>query len=214
MKKKIKLYNKDNIQLASMCLENGELIVVPTDTVYGIIANSRNSKAVNNIFKVKKRPKSMPLIIFIDTLISACKIAYFSKIERDAANYFWPGSLTLIVKKKKNNLFYGDKRSQKIGIRIPNHPVVLNILKKISFPLARTSANIHSENNVNDLKKLNILHEEEITFGIQSKHRLSFEESTIIEISNQSVKVLREGFIKKIEIEKFLKKFNHNRRIL
>ena len=155
----------------------------------------------------------MPLIIFIDTLISACKIAYFSKIERDAANYFWPGSLTLIVKKKKNNLFYGDKRSQKIGIRIPNHPVVLNILKKISFPLASTSANIHSENNVNDLKKLNILHEEEITFGIQSKHRLSFEESTIIEISNQSVKVLREGFIKKIEIEKFLKKFNHNRRI-
>ena len=214
MKIKIKIYSNNNIQLACMCLENGELIVVPTDTIYGIIANSKNYKAVNNIFKVKKRPKSMPLIIFIDSLRSACKIAYFSKIERDAANYFWPGSLTLIVKKKKNNLFYGDKRSQKIGIRIPNHPVVLSILKKVPFPLASTSANIHSENNVNNLKRLNILNEKEITFGIESKHRLSFEESTIIEISHQSVKILREGFIKKIEIEKFLKKLNYNRKII
>lgn len=214
MKTKIKKYNSNNIQLASMSLENGELIVIPTDTVYGLIADSRNSKAVNNIFEVKKRPKTMPLILFINSLKAALKIAYFSKIEKDAANFFWPGSLTLIVKKKKNNLFYGDKRTQKIGLRIPNHPVVLDILEKISFFLASTSANIHGENNIDDLKKLKILKNKKIAFGIQSKHRLSFEESTIIEISNQSVKILRQGFIKKKEIEKFLKKFNYNRKII
>ena len=214
MKTKIKKYNSNNIQLASMSLENGELIVIPTDTVYGIIADSRNSKAVNNIFEVKKRPKTMPLILFINTLKAALKIAYFSKIEKDAANFFWPGSLTLIVKKKKNNLFYGDKRTQKIGLRIPNHPVVLDILKKISFFLASTSANIHGEGNVDDLKKLKILKNKNIAFGIQSKHRLSFEESTIIEISNQSVKILRQGFITKKEIEKFLRKFNYNRKVI
>ena len=65
MKKKIKKYNNDNIQLASMSLENGELIVIPTDTVYGIIADSRNSNAVNNIFEVKKRPKTMLSLIHI-----------------------------------------------------------------------------------------------------------------------------------------------------
>ena len=79
MKTKIKKYNKDNIQLASRSLANGELIVVPTDTVYGIITDSRNSRAVNNIFEVKKRPKSMPLILFIKSLKLALKIAYFSK---------------------------------------------------------------------------------------------------------------------------------------
>ena len=206
MKSKIKKYTKDIIQSACRCLENGESIIIPTDTVYGIAANATNEVAVNNIFKIKKRPRSMPLIIFVRSISEAEKIAEFSILDRFLAYQFWPGPVTLILKKKKYKIYNGDKRLSKIGIRIPRNEVVSEILKKIKKPLATTSANLHKEKNIKEISKLNILLDDKIPLGIYSKEKMSFEESTLIQTSSKKVEILRKGQIKINEIKKLLKK--------
>lgn len=206
MKSKIKKYTKDIIQSACRSLDNGESIIIPTDTVYGIAANATNEAAVNNIFKIKKRPRSMPLIIFVRSISEAEKIAEFSILDRFLAYQFWPGPVTLILKKKKYKIYNGDKRLSKIGIRIPRNEVVSEILKKIKKPLATTSANLHKEKNIKEISKLNILLDDKIPLGIYSKEKMSFEESTLIQTSSKKVEILRKGQIKINEIKKLLKK--------
>ena len=211
MKSKIKKYTEDSIQLACRSLENGESIIIPTDTVYGIAANATNEAAVNKIYKIKKRPRSMPLIIFVSSISDAEKIAEFSTIDKFLAQQFWPGPVTLILKKKKYKIYNGDKRLSKIGIRVPKNKVVLEILKKIKKPLATTSANLHKEKNITEIEKLNILLDKKVSLGIYSKEKMSFTESTLIQTSSKKVRILRKGQIKINEIKKILKKnsFTH-----
>ena len=211
MKSKIKKYTEDCIQLACRRLENGESIIIPTDTVYGIAANATNEAAVNKIYKIKKRPRSMPLIIFVSSISDAEKIAEFSTIDKFLAQQFWPGPVTLILKKKKYKIYNGDKRLSKIGIRVPKNKVVLEILKKIKKPLATTSANLHKEKNITEIEKLNILLDKKVSLGIYSKEKMSFTESTLIQTSSKKVRILRKGQIKINEIKKILKKnsFTH-----
>ena len=206
MKSKIKKYTEDSIQLACRSLENGESIIIPTDTVYGIAANATNEAAVNKIYKIKKRPRSMPLIIFVSSISDAEKIAEFSTIDKFLAQQFWPGPVTLILKKKKYKIYNGDKRLSKIGIRVPKNKVVLEILKKIKKPLATTSANLHKEKNITEIEKLNILLDKKVSLGIYSKEKMSFTESTLIQTSSKKVRILRKGQIKINEIKKILKK--------
>ena len=99
---KIIKYSKNSIRLLKQSLENGNIIAVPTYTVYGLIADAYNEKAVNKIFRTKLRPKKLPLIIFVSSIKEAKKIGHFSKYDELLANAFWPGDLTLIVKKKSN----------------------------------------------------------------------------------------------------------------
>ena len=78
---KIIKYSKNSIRLLKQSLENGNIIAVPTDTVYGLIADAYNEKAVNKIFKTKLRPKKLPLIIFVSSIEEAKKIGHFSKYD-------------------------------------------------------------------------------------------------------------------------------------
>ena len=104
MLNKIKKSSNDTIQLASRSLQNGEVIVMPTDTVYGLAALAEDESAVKKIFKIKNRPKTMPLIIFVRSLEEAKKIAEFNELDIILAKNFWPGPLTLILNKKKSIL--------------------------------------------------------------------------------------------------------------
>ena len=117
--KKVYKANINSIKLAARSLLNGKTIIIPTDTVYGIAADATNEKGVENIFKIKKRPRTYPLILFVKSIKEAKKYAYFNDIEEFLANHYWPGPLTLILRKKNRKIYNGDKRLSKIGIRIP-----------------------------------------------------------------------------------------------
>ena len=213
MKSKIKKYSKNSIQLASRSLLNGSTIILPTDTVYGIVALAGNKKAVEKIFKIKKRPKSMPLIIFVKSIKDAAKIAKLSPLDISLANELWPGPLTLILKKKKSAIYNGDKRLSKIGIRIPKNKAVLDLLNRIKKPLATTSANLHKENNPRKIDHLSILENKNINIAISTNEKMSFKESTLLETSKKEVKIIRAGQINKKIIRKVIRSHGYSHKI-
>ena len=213
MKSKIQKYSKNSIQLASISLLNGFTIILPTDTVYGIAAIAEKKKAVEKIFKIKKRPKSLPLIIFVKSIADAKKIAEFSSLDIDLAKKFWPGPLTLILKKKKMKIYNGDKRLSRIGIRIPKNNVTLNLLNRVKKPLATTSANLHQEKNARKIDNLKILKNKNVNIAITSNEKMSFQESTLLETSEKEVKIIRAGQINKKTIRKVIKSHGYSHKI-
>ena len=213
MLNKIKKSSIDTIQLASRSLQNGDVIVMPTDTVYGLAAQAENESAVQKIFKIKNRPKTMPLIIFVRSLEEAKKIAKFNELDIILAKNFWPGPLTLILDKKQKKIYNGDKRLSKIGIRIPKNKATLSLLNYVKKPLATTSANLHKEKNERNIERLKVLSNKYIKNAIFSKERMTFKESTLIATSSNEVKILRLGQINKSQLRKVIKSHGYSHQI-
>ncbi len=120
----------------------GELVAIPTETVYGLAGNALNISSVTKIFEVKGRPQFDPLIIHVPDFDSVK--AYVTTIPEKAkllAKKFWPGPLTLLLEKKSvvNDLVTSGLNT--VGIRCPDHPITHDLLKSIQFPLAAPSAN-------------------------------------------------------------------------
>jgi L-threonylcarbamoyladenylate synthase len=132
-----------NISLAKNYLNQGHVIGFPTETVYGLAGNAFLPSVISKIFSIKKRPKNNPLIIHTHSLASASELVDdFPEIALELAKNFWPGPLTLVLKKK--DIISDEITSGKntVAIRIPQHPIALELLRNLDFPLAAPSANI------------------------------------------------------------------------
>ncbi len=131
-----------DINKAKKILENNELVAIPTETVYGLAGNIYNESAIRKIFETKKRPFFNPLIVHIHDKKQLQEIAI--EIPEKAqllANTFWPGSLTLVLKKKNNIPDIITAGKDTVAVRVPNHKLTLDLLKSLQFPLAAPSAN-------------------------------------------------------------------------
>ncbi len=131
-----------DIATAKNLLQKGELVAIPTETVYGLAGNALDASAVAKIFEVKKRPSFDPLIVHIPDYSQLSK--YASQIPPQAerlAKEFWPGPLTLLLKKRSIVPDLVTSGLDTVGIRCPNHPLTQSLLKSIDFPLAAPSAN-------------------------------------------------------------------------
>ncbi|TBN03901.1 threonylcarbamoyl-AMP synthase [Hyunsoonleella flava] len=135
------IISKD-ISKAVALLSSEELVAIPTETVYGLAGNIYSEKAIKSIFETKQRPFFNPLIVhipsvgYLDTIVSQ-----IPEKARQLANAFWPGPLTLVLPKKDTipDLITAGKDS--VAVRVPSHPVTLELLKQLKFPLAAPSAN-------------------------------------------------------------------------
>tara|TARA_R110002012_G_scaffold283090_1_gene473055 strand:+ start:3426 stop:4382 length:957 start_codon:yes stop_codon:yes gene_type:complete len=131
-----------NISKAVDILNNEDVVAIPTETVYGLAGNIYSEKAIRKIFDVKQRPLFNPLIVHLHTIKQLEEIvSHVPPKAQMLANAFWPGSLTLVLKKKANIPDVITAGKDTVAVRIPNHPVTLELLKKLSFPLAAPSAN-------------------------------------------------------------------------
>ncbi|MFT6865447.1 MAG: L-threonylcarbamoyladenylate synthase [Cyclobacteriaceae bacterium] len=131
-----------DITLAKHFLENGSLVGIPTETVYGLAANALDEKAALDIFKVKNRPSFDPLILHTYALPEISK--YVDHIPEKAyrlAQAFWPGPLTILLKKNKLVPDIVTSGLETVAVRIPNHELTLALLRSLDFPLAAPSAN-------------------------------------------------------------------------
>lgn len=131
-----------NILNAKTLLEQGRLVAIPTETVYGLAANALDSKAVTKIFSAKKRPHFDPLIVHVSGADEVER--YAQNIPQQAKSLiqkFWPGPLTLLLDKKEIVPDLVTSGLDRVGLRCPNHPLTLQLLKSLSFPLAAPSAN-------------------------------------------------------------------------
>ena len=123
-------------------LEIGEVIGIPTETVYGLAGDALNENAILKIFEVKNRPKFDPLIVHVASLEQAKNfVKEFPANAMQLAKQFWPGPLTLLLDKKPNIPDLLTAGSQRVAIRIPNHPLTRQMLNQLDFPVAAPSAN-------------------------------------------------------------------------
>jgi len=127
---------------AKFLLEQGELVAIPTETVYGLAGNALNLTAVTKIFSAKDRPRFDPLIVHVSSLTDVQK--YVKAIPSQAEqliNKFWPGALTLLLPKQDIIPDLVTAGLDRVGIRCPNHSLTKSLLSQLSFPLAAPSAN-------------------------------------------------------------------------
>jgi len=131
-----------NITSAKNLLQSGKIVAIPTETVYGLAGNALDVTAVAKIFSIKKRPNFDPLIVHTYSVEALSEIV--TEIPEQAlqlATAFWPGPLTLLLHKKNNIPDLVTSGLDRVAVRIPNHPLTLELLKYLDFPLAAPSAN-------------------------------------------------------------------------
>jgi L-threonylcarbamoyladenylate synthase len=183
-----------DVSKAIKALKNGEIIVYPTDTLYGLGADIYNDDAVCRIFKIKKRPTNMPLSIAVSDYNELDKIAFTNEKIKNICNIFLPGKLTLILKKKDSVSDIVTAGFDKVGIRIPDNQITLELLSNFG-PITATSANIHGQKTLGIISEINMQFEEKDVAEYLDIGRLYGLPSTIIDMTGKEIKVIREGEI-------------------
>lgn len=130
-----------NLALLARALQRGELVAVPTETVYGLAANALDALACRRIFRAKGRPASDPLIVHIHVPGDLARIAVPNDAARKLARKFWPGPLTLVLPKKSVVPGVVSAGRPSVAVRMPRHPLLRRLLKLSGLPLAAPSAN-------------------------------------------------------------------------
>ena len=195
---KVKCDNEGIIK-ATYIITEGGIAVFPTDTVYGIGCNPFNRKAVEKVYAIKSRHKSKPFPILTFSLELAEKIAEFDTYSRQLAKKFWPGPLTILVKLRDKDLQQSLGLTDKIGLRVPNHSCTLELLKRCQF-LVGTSANKSGKDSFVDPNRCMESIDGFDVFVDGGKIN-SDSESTIIEIINNKIKVIRRGVLTEKELK-------------
>ncbi|MBI2577887.1 MAG: threonylcarbamoyl-AMP synthase [Candidatus Wildermuthbacteria bacterium] len=134
-------------------LGKGKVVAAPTDTVYGLLADATNAKSVNKIFKIKQREIGKPLYVFVADIAMARKFATIEESKEEFLKSVWPGKVTVIFK-SKSKLPKELGTEQTVGFRIPNHDIILRILRQFGGPITGTSANISGTPSVLDSKEV------------------------------------------------------------
>ncbi len=130
-----------NLAFLARCLHDGELVAVPTETVYGLAANALDIRACQNIFTAKGRPTTDPLIVHVHELAQVSDIAVLNQTARRLAEHFWPGPLTLVLPKLSAVPAIVTAGLPSLAVRMPSHPLLRQLLKLAGIPLAAPSAN-------------------------------------------------------------------------
>lgn len=130
-----------NLRLLAAALRRGELVAIPTETVYGLAANALDARACRKIFTAKRRPADDPLIVHVSDLRAAEQLAVFNDAARALAKSFWPGPLTLVLPKQAVVPGIVTSGQDTVALRSPAHPLARRLLKLAGIPLAAPSAN-------------------------------------------------------------------------
>ena len=196
-------FNKKVLKKTILSLNKGNIIGIPTETVYGLAGNAYSERAVKKIFKLKKRPKKNPLIIHYLNIKNVGRDAILNKNFLRLYKHFCPGPITFVLNLHKNSKIskIATNKRNSLAIRFPKHPVTRALLKKLKFHLAAPSANLSSK--VSAVRSIDVKEDfgnkiKYILEGGKSKIGL---ESTIIDLRKEP-KILRVGGLEISNIEK------------
>ncbi|MBL1419194.1 MAG: threonylcarbamoyl-AMP synthase [Alphaproteobacteria bacterium] len=199
--------NQQNLKEAGKAIRRGELVVFPTETVYGLGADATSDKAVAAIYKAKGRPSHNPLIVHITSLEQAQKYGKFDDRAKKLAAKFWPGPMSLIVKRTENCSLSEivSAGGDTVALRMPAHPISRQLLEAANVPVAAPSANLsggisptlpeHVKQGLGD-KIFMLIDGGACLVGVES--------SVISVLPNESVKILRPGSIDANDVAQLL----------
>ena len=194
MKETDTLLQENNLESAIDAIKNGEVVGIPTETVYGIGVDPHSQTAVDKIFSLKERSETKPLSILISSFYEIQKLNLVTTIP-DVVELYWPGPLTIIV--ETSNDFangVGTKEPSSIGVRVPENELAINLLK-LTGPLAVTSANISGDEEITSDKQAKKVFGDKISYYL-SGESLHGNGSTVVDLRVDGGEVLRQGPLK------------------
>lgn len=192
----------DKYSLKEGFLKEGSVVIFPTDTIYGLGCRLYDEVAIKRILEIKKRPENKPLAVLCDTLVTVNDLAIIDERVLKLAHAFWPGAMTLVL---KSSLSHFEKTGHKtVGVRIPDHSGVIRLIKQ-NGPLIATSVNLSGENPLTDYEKIVERFTDEVDYIYKETNAFYLNvSSTTIDLTNEEVKVVREGTITKENIKEIL----------
>jgi L-threonylcarbamoyladenylate synthase len=190
------------ISYAVHALNQGDLVAIPTETVYGLAGSAFNEQAIQKIFQLKNRPASNPLILHTHSIHEVLK--FVKEIPPSAmklAEAFWPGPLTLLLPKKSNIPLSVTAGSHLVAVRIPNHPITLDLLKQLDFPLVAPSANPFTRISPTNSKMVDEYFGDNLPLILEGDICAKGIESTIVGFNDNMPVIYRQGAISVDAIE-------------
>ena len=195
-----------DVELAISYLQAGEVIALPTETVYGLAAASSNEAAIEKIYDLKQRPSFNPLISHYASIDEIAKDVELDSRAEKLLKHFSPGPLTLILNKKSNSRISAKASAnlKTAAVRIPNNPKTLEILEKFAAPVAAPSANISGKLSPTSKNHVEAYFKDSLPLIIDGGNSQIGLESTILDLSSDKAVLLRYGYITSQAIEAVL----------
>lgn len=190
------------IKSAIKSLKSDNLIILPTDTIYGIAANAKSDIAVQKIYDIKKRSSNKAIAIFVKNIQEIEDNFYLNNLERKFITKYFPGAVTIILKPKKNKLSkFLNQNDDSLAVRIPNHKLCLKLLEKFNNMMAVSSSNISGMAAIRGINLLQTKFGNKVDLIIEGGFSNDYLASTVVKIEGKEIKILRQG---KIDIDPFL----------
>jgi|SRR5579872_3418619 len=180
------------IEKAANILKSGGVVIFPTDTVYGIGCIYDNDKAVDRVYKIKGTEKTQAFPVLVASVEQVEKVAQLNSLAKSLISKFWPGGLTLVLKKKDG--------SQKVGFRMPNSDLVRSLIEKAGSPIVGTSANLHTHQTPNSYEELDPKVTKQVDYVVKGECELG-RASTVVDVTISPPKILRQGAVQLNDIE-------------
>ena len=198
------MHNYDLITSKKL-LKKGKVVIFPTETVFGLGGDATNPSAIDKIYKLKKRPQNNPLICHFKNISQIKKNFIMNDLEKKIAKFYWPGPLTLILKKKDSSKisYKVSNYTSYVGCRIPKNLVALKLLRNLDFPLAAPSANLFTKISVTHYLDIDKRFKKKL-FIVKGKSKFGLE-STVLQVKKNKIYILRRGSITEEEIRKKFK---------
>lgn len=194
------------LQQAARLLQVGETVAFPTDTVYGLGANALDADAIKKIYTAKGRPPEKPLILLIhDQMQLQTFVNHIPETALKLIQAFWPGPLTLVLPLKENVIVPEVSCGfSTIGVRMPNHPVALQLLKLANVPIAAPSANLSGNPSPATAEEVRNDLDGRIAAILSGGACNIGQASTIVDVCQNPPILLRQGSITKVQLEQTL----------
>jgi L-threonylcarbamoyladenylate synthase len=184
------------VQRAATLLRAGEVVAVPTETVYGLAANALNAQAVARIFAVKGRPAHNPIIVHVASVEMAKRcVAQWPAQAEELAGAFWPGALTLVLPRAQVIPEVVTAGGPTVGVRWPSHPFIQAVIRECGFPLAAPSANLSNQVSTTNARHVRKQLGARIVLIVDGGQSQIGIESTVLDLSVFPPRLLRPGMI-------------------
>jgi len=181
---------------AATLLRRGELVALPTETVYGLAANAFDPAAVHRIYEVKGRPTYNPIIVHVASLAQAREcVADWPHQAEALARAFWPGPLTLVLPRSSRVPDVVTARGPTVGVRWPSHPFMQAVIQECGFPLAAPSANLSEQVSPTNAEHVRRSLGGQISLIVDGGQAQVGIESTVLDLTHPNARILRPGMI-------------------
>ena len=183
-------------------LREGGVVAIPTDTLYGLAADAFNSNAIERVFTIKERPEGMALPVLLARHRSSCPLWHGKCLKRRyiLAEAYWPGPLTLIVRKAEGLPMRLTAGQATVAVRAPAHPVPRELARRLGRPITGTSANISGAPDPQSLDELRRQVGERVDCVVSAGPAPAGTASTIVDLTGDAPELIREGAIPFAEI--------------